>query len=108
MSVSNEYLKSALNYCRVDDEEEEEIKGLTEAAIRKCEVETGKEFIEKDQLYALVVKMLVLDWYDHRGSVTTENIHALPVTMAAQTILDHIALSSLYKAKEFGGESDDG
>ena len=102
MAVSEELKKAVLRYCRVEDDAND-ITGLIEAAVQKMEVETGKVFDETKPLCCLIVEMMVEDWYDHRGSVTTENLHELPPTIGAQVILNQIALSAEFKPKEYPG-----
>ena len=98
MAVSAEFKSDFYDYAKVEDDEAQ-AAGLLEAAIQKAEIETGKAFTESSPLYSLVVKMIAQDWFDHRGSITTENIHELPMTIGAQVILNQIALSSEFEVK---------
>lgn len=100
MAVSEELKQNFYEYAKVEDEDNGQAASILEAAIQKAEVETGKAFDEGKPLYVHVVKMIAQDWYDHRGSITTENIHELPLTIGAQVILNQIAISSEFDRKE--------
>lgn len=100
MAVSEELKQNFYEYAKVEDEDNGQAASILEAAIQKAEVETGKLFSEDMPLYVHVVKMIAQDWYDHRGSITTENIHELPLTIGAQVILNQIAISSEFQRKE--------
>ena len=99
MAVSEDLKKDFYDYAKVEDDEKQ-AASILEAAIQKAEVETGKAFDEDKPLYVHVVKMIAQDWYDHRGNITTENIHELPLTIGAQIILNQIAISSEFDRKE--------
>ena len=105
MAVSENLKQNFYDYAKVEEEDNGQAASILEAAIQKAEIETGKVFDEKKPLYVHVVKMIAQDWYDHRGSITTENIHELPLTMGAQVILNQIAISSEFKRKEITVES---
>ena len=100
MAVSEKLKQNFYEYAKVEDEDNGQAASILEAAIQKAEVETGKLFDEEKPLYVHVVKMIAQDWYDHRGSITTENIHELPLTIGAQVILNQIAISSEFDRKE--------
>ena len=100
MAVSEELKQNFYEYAKVEDEDNGQAASILEAAIQKAEIETGKAFNEDKPLYVHVVKMIAQDWYDHRGSITTENIHELPLTIGAQVILNQIAISSEFQRKE--------
>ena len=104
MAVSEDLKQEFYDYAKVEDDETV-AASILEAAIQKAEVETGKEFSESQPLYVHVVKMIAQDWFDHRGSITTENIHELPLTIGAQVILNQIAISSEFTRKEQNDES---
>ncbi len=104
MAVSTEFKQAFYDYAKVEDDETV-AASILEAAVQKAEVETGKAFREDQPLYVHVVKMIAQDWFDHRGSITTENIHELPLTIGAQIILNQIAISSEFKNKEAHDES---
>lgn len=97
--VTENLKKHFYEYAKIEDDETL-AASILEAAVQKAEVETGKAFSEAAPLYVHVVLMIAQDWYDHRGSVTTENIHELPLTIGAQVILNQIAISSEFKRKE--------
>ena len=105
MAVSDKLKRDFYDYAKVEDEDNGQAASILEAAIQKAEVETGKAFNEEKPLYVHVVKMIAQDWYDHRGSITTENIHELPLTIGAQVILNQIAISSEFDRKELDDES---
>ena len=96
MAVSEALKNDFLSYAKVEEEDNGQAASILEAAIQKAEIETGKAFDEKQPLYVHAVKMIAQDWYDHRGSITTENIHELPMTIGAQVILNQIAISSAF------------
>ena len=100
MAASEELKQNFYEYAKVEDEDNGQAVSILEAAIQKAEIETGKAFNEDKPLYVHVVKMIAQDWYDHRGSITTENIHELPLTIGAQVILNQIAISSEFHRKE--------
>ena len=100
MAVSEKLKQSFYEYAKVEDEDNGQAASILEAAIQKAEIETGKEFDEEQPLYVHVVKMIAQDWYDHRGNITTENIHELPLTIGAQVVLNQIAISSEFSRKE--------
>lgn len=102
MAVSETFKQDFYDYAKVE-EDEAQAAGFLAAAIQKAEIETGKLFTESSPLYALVVKMIAQDWFDHRGSITTENIRELPMTIGAQVILNQIALSSEFEVKSMPG-----
>ena len=104
MAVSEELKQDFYSYAKVEDEDNGQAASILEAAIQKAEVETGKAFNEEKPLYVHVVKMIAQDWFDHRGSITTENIHELPLTIGAQVILNQIAISSEFDRKEMEEE----
>ena len=93
--MQNELKKNVAAYVKVD-ETDEVLASLCEAAIEKCELETGKAFDDKSGFYCLAIKMLVAEWYDHRGQTTTETLKELPVTTNLQSILNQIAMSTEY------------
>ncbi len=105
MAVSENLKQNFYDYAKVEEEDNGQAASILEAAIQKAEIETGKVFDEEKPLYVHVVKMIAQDWYDHRGSITTENIHELPLTIGAQVILNQIAISSEFKRKEITVES---
>lgn len=105
MAVSEELRQNFYDYAKVEDYDEKQAASILEAAIQKAEVETGKKFNEEKPLYVHVVKMIAQDWFDHRGSITTENIHELPLTIGAQVILNQIAISSEFDRKTIEVES---
>ena len=98
MAVSAKLLDDVKTYCKIEDDDMD-VQPLTEAAVQKMEIETGKIFKESQPLCVQIVKMLVEDWYDHRGSITTENIKELPMAIGAQVILNQIAISSEFEPK---------
>ena len=106
MAVSTEMIADFLEYAKVEDEDNGQAASILEAAVQKSEIETGKAFDEGKPLYVHVVKMIAQDWYDHRGSITTENIHELPLTIGAQVILNQIAISSEFDVKETEAENE--
>lgn len=99
MAVSEELKQNFCEYAKIEDEDYGQAASILEAAIQKAEIETGKAFNEDKPLYVHVVKMIAQDWYDHRGSITTENIHELPLTIGAQVTLNQIAMSSEFERK---------
>ena len=105
MAVSADLKNNFYDYAKVDDHDETQAASILEAAVQKAEIETGKAFDESKPLYVHVVKMIAQDWFDHRGSITTENIHELPLTIGAQIIMNQIALSSEFYRKEMDTES---
>lgn len=99
--VSHEFIEEVLDYCKLEEADDtEEVKTFIESAVQKVEVETGKVFSEKQPLCKQAVKMIVLDWYDHRGGITTENIRDLPPPIGTQYMLNQISMSSEFKRKE--------
>jgi hypothetical protein len=100
MAVSEKLKQNFYEYAKVEDEDNGQAASILEAAIQKAEIETGKKFDEEQPLYVHVVKMIAQDWYDHRGNITTENIHELPLTIGAQVVLNQIAISSEFSRKE--------
>lgn len=104
MAIAEEFKEEVMNYCRIEEEDDVDVEAIIEAAVQKVEVETGKIFDLEKPLAKQVVKMIVLDWYDHRGSITTENIHEIPFPVGAQMILNQIALSSEFERKPMPGE----
>ena len=96
MAVSETLKQAFYDYAKIEDDENV-AASILEAAIQKSEIETGKAFNEDKPLFVHVVKMIA---QDHRGSITTENIHELPLTIGAQVILNQIAISSEFERKE--------
>ena len=99
MAVSETLKQAFYDYAKIEDDENV-AASILEAAIQKSEIETGKAFNKDKPLFVHVVKMIAQDWYDHRDSITTENIHELPLTIGAQVILNQIAISSEFERKE--------
>lgn len=94
--MSGEFINGIIQYIKADSEDSAVVSDLTTAAIEKCELETGKPFNEGSQLYKLAVKMLVAEWFDHRGQTTTENLKEMPMATNLQSILNQIAMSEDY------------
>lgn len=105
MAVSEEFRTEVMDYCRIEPDDAD-VSTIIDAAVQKMEIETGKLFEEKKPLAKQVVKMIVLDWYDHRGSITTENIHEIPFPVGAQMLMNQIALSSEFERKPMPGEKE--
>lgn len=97
MAISKQVIEEIKEYCKIEDDRDAESFAL--AAVQKLEVETGKIFDEAQPLYMLAVKMLVEDWFDHRGNITTENIRELPLAIGVQAIINQIAISSEFTKK---------
>lgn len=93
--MDEKFVAEIKDYLKIDGDDAV-LTAIISAAIEKCENETGKTFDASRPLYAQAVKMVTADWYDNRGSVTTENIKALPVSIHAQNVLNHIAISTDY------------
>lgn len=93
--MSEEFLKSVQDYLKLDYEDTV-LSSIVSAAIEKCEEETGKAFDEKRILYCQAVKMLAAEWYDHRGTTTTEQLKELTAPAHVQGILNQIALNPDY------------
>lgn len=87
------FIDEVRNYLKVEDSDPD-IEPILSAAVEKCENETGKAFIAESKLYVQAVKMITADWYDHRGTSTTENLKELPLSIHVQSILNHIAIST--------------
>lgn len=94
--MDEKFIDDIKDYVKVDGDDAV-LNAIVSAAIEKCENETGKAFDASRSLYAQAVKMIVADWYDHRGSMTTENIKELPASAHVQNILNHIAVSTEYE-----------
>lgn len=95
--ISDSLLESVMLYIKADSADADTVNDLCSAAVEKCELETGKAFTEDSSLYCLSVKMLVAEWFDHRGQTTTENLKEMPLATNLQSILNQIALSSEYE-----------
>lgn len=105
MAIKEEFRKEVLAYCKIE-EDDDDIDSIIESSIQKLEIETGKRFSLSQPLTKQAVKMVVLDWYDHRGSITTENIREIPFPVGVQMILNQISLSSEFERKPMPGEDE--
>ena len=83
------------DYAKVS-EDDTVLLEIAKAAKERCENETGKEFDLSRPLCAQAIRMITLDWSDHRGTTTTENLKELPMSTHVQNILNHIAISTDY------------
>jgi len=100
MTISDSFVTACKKYAKISvDADDDVIKTIIEAAAARMESETGKTFSETDPVIALTCKMIFCDWYQHRGTTTTEALHELPLTTGCQTNLNLIALSSDYPAR---------
>ena len=95
--MSSSFIESVIEYIKADSTDMAVVNELCLAAVEKFELETGKMFDETSSLMALAVKMLVAEWFDHRGQTTTENLKEMPLATNLQSILNQVALSSDYK-----------
>ena len=93
--MSKDFLKSVQDYLKLDYEDTV-LESIVSAAIEKCEEETGRLFDENRLLYCQAVKMLAAEWFDHRGTTTTEQLKELTAPAHIQGILNQIALSPDY------------
>jgi len=93
MSASTTLISSLKTYARIDYDDTA-LTMLANAAIEKCEQETGKAFVETSNLYMLAVEMLALHWYENRGGTSTQAQTEIPFSL--QPILNQIALSADY------------
>ncbi|MBV2197456.1 head-tail connector protein [Bacillus velezensis] len=69
MAVNLEDMKG---YLRVDGDEEDNLISSLISAAEKHLQESGVKDTEND-LYSLAVKMLVTEWYEHRGATDEGN-----------------------------------
>lgn len=97
--MEQKMLEEFCEYAKIDGEDKLAVN-LYLAAVELAEAETGKVFkiennIPKYPLYWLAIKMMVAHWYDNRGNGSEKGFSELP--MSAQTILNHIALSSFFE-----------
>lgn len=76
--------------CVDDDTQDSMIESLYDAAVKFCQDATGKPYSDDNQLYGLLIKMLVSHWYDSRGAVAG-NQHEVPYTVSC--LLNHIAMT---------------
>jgi hypothetical protein len=90
-----DFIKTVAAYAKIDADDD--VTEIIEAAIEKCETETGKKFDLTSQLYKQAVKMIATDWIDHRGATTTESLKELPAPTNVQGILNQIALDAKYE-----------
>lgn len=90
-----EMISKTMDYVKADPSDIS-LEAILDAAIEKCEEETGKAFDESSALYCIAVMMLAADWYDHRGTTTTENLKDMPESIHVQRILNQISLNSDY------------
>ncbi|MEG2784972.1 MAG: head-tail connector protein [Anaerovoracaceae bacterium] len=88
-------MTKAKSYAKVDDDSL--FEDIVNAAIEKCENETGKRFDVSSDLFCIAVQMIATEWYQNRGVTTESNIKELPVSVHVQGILNQIALNSDYK-----------
>lgn len=94
--IPNYMLDELMQYIKCDDEDNDLVVSLYEAAVELAETETGKIFkVSEDgtpnnPLYWLAIKMMVAHWYDNRGNGSDKNFFELP--MSANELLNHIAL----------------
>jgi len=96
MFISEKMKLELTEYAKIDGGENLAVS-MYSAAVQMAESETGKAFIiqdekPKDQLYWLAIMMMVAHWYDNRGNGSDKAFYELP--RSAQTILNHIALST--------------
>ena len=60
----------------------------------------GKAFNEESALWCQAVKMLSAEWFEHRGTTTTEQLKELSAPAHVQGILNQISLNSDYEEKK--------
>lgn len=94
--MEQEMLNGMKEYLKIEDDDSAVLESILNAVIEKCENETGKTFTSDSALYLQAVRMIVADWYDHRGTTTTEQLKELPLSTHVQSILNHIAISTDY------------
>lgn len=82
-------------YLRIEHEEEDELlKGLTEAAKSYIKEATGKN-AENMPIYDLAVKQLTAHWYSNRTPIVSgQTINNVP--MSVDLLIKHIAICSDY------------
>ena len=97
--MSSEFLKNVQDYLKLDLKDTV-LESIVSAAIEKCEQETGKAFNEVSALWCQAVKMLSAEWFEHRGTTTTEQLKELSAPAHVQGILNQISLNSDYKEKK--------
>ena len=95
--MGSSFIESVIEYIKADSTDIAVVNELCLAAVEKFELETGKMFDETSSLMALAVKMLVAEWFDHRGQTTTENLKEMPLATNLQSILNQVAISSDYE-----------
>lgn len=95
--MDQEILNSIKEYLKIEDDDNAVLESIIEAVIERCENETGKAFTGESALYLQAVRMIAADWYDHRGTTTTEQLKELPLATHVQSILNHIAISAEYE-----------
>ena len=72
-------LASVKSYCRIDwDYEDELLTSLVEAAKDYLDGAGVPEREADNPMYALAVKAMVLDMYDHRGQTESASLSAIP------------------------------
>ena len=97
--MSSEFLKNVQDYLKLDLKDTV-LESIVSAAIEKCEQETGKAFNEESALWCQAVKMLSAEWFEHRGTTTTEQLKELSTPAHVQGILNQISLNSDYEEKK--------
>ena len=94
------FIEEVVVYCKADTEERGELEQIMNAAIAFVEETTGKQFNTEQILLKQAVKMITSEWFDHRGTASSENLKELPPSVHLQRLLNQIALSSDYAEVE--------
>lgn len=91
-------LKEIKDYLRIDSDityDDTLIEALHLAAIQYIQEATGKTYDDSNELYKLLVKILITHWYENREAVQEAGRAEVPYSITA--LLNHIALASAHE-----------
>lgn len=78
-------------FLRIDTNDDDSlIETLRLAAIQYIQEATGKQYDDNSELYNLLIKILVVHWYENREAIQDGNRTEAPHTITS--LLNHIAL----------------
>lgn len=85
------------NYLHIDDDQVDELRQaetLAKTAETFIERQTGKKYVEDDELMRFAVKLLVAHWYTNRTPLSKANVQEYPYSL--RSVLYTIELNDAY------------
>ena len=91
-------LDSVKDYLRVDSdiEDDMQISALIKAATQYISKQTGKQYVENDEVWNTAIKLLVAHWYDNRAMNSSKAGQLYEFSHSVTAIINHISLCSDY------------